>query len=186
MEVQAIYPGISGPQIAMSISFLCGSIITFMGLARLGFILDFIPLPSIIAFVTGSAIAICAGQVKHLHGETADFSTIAPTYQVVIDVLKHLPSAQKYDSAMGVSALFTLYSIRTVCKYTKRKFPRCEKLFFFLSALRIVFVIFVFTIISVAVNFHRKDKPAFDIVGDLPRGFQDAGSPHFSGSVVRQ
>ncbi|KAJ5979554.1 sulfate anion transporter [Penicillium waksmanii] len=184
-DVQALYPGISGPQIAMSITVICGSIVTFMGLARLGFVLDFIPLPSITAFVTGSAIAICAGQVKNLLGETAAFSTRAPTYQVLIDALKHLPSAQKYDSVMGISALITLYGIRTVCKYTATKFPGRGKLIFFLSALRIVFVIISFTIISVVVNCHREDNPAFVIVGNLPRGFQDVGPPQISGSIVR-
>ncbi|KAJ5085174.1 sulfate anion transporter [Penicillium argentinense] len=185
-DMQAYYPSISGPQIAMSITVICGGIVTFMGLARLGFIVDFIPLPSITAFVTGSAITICSGQVKSLLGETADFSTRAPAYRIIINSLKNLPSSSKYDSAMGVSALVTLYMIRAACNYTARKYPRREKSFCFLSALRTVFVIFIFTMISAIVNCHRREDPAFAIVGYVPRGFQDAAIPQVRGSIVKE
>lgn len=176
-DVHEDYPDIAGPQIALSITIICGSVVTFMGLARLGFIVDFIPLPSITSFMTGSAITICAGQVKTLLGETADFSTRGPAYQIIIDTLKNMPSSSKYDAAMGIAALSTLYAIRTACNFSGTRFPRQAKLCFFLSALRMVFVIILFTLISVIVNIHRRDNPAFAIVGYVPRGFQHAGVP---------
>lgn len=183
-EVQQIYPNIPGPQIAMSITIICGSIVTFMGLARLGFIVDFIPLPSIASFMTGSAITICSGQVKTLLGETANFSSRGPAYQIIIDSLKNLPSAKKYDAAMGISALATLYLIRSACTFCVRKFPHRAKLFFFLSALRTVFIILLFTMISAIVNIHRRDDPAFGIVGHISRGFQHAGVPVIDRSII--
>ncbi|KAJ5316359.1 hypothetical protein N7476_006666 [Penicillium atrosanguineum] len=184
-EVQQIYPSIPGPQIAMSITIICGSIVTFMGLARLGFIVDFIPLPSIASFMTGSAITICSGQVKTLLGETANFSNRGPAYQIIIDSLKNLPSAKKYDAAMGISALVTLYLIRSVCTFCVRKFPRRAKLFFFLSALRTAFIILLFTMISAIVNMHRRDDPAFAIVGHISRGFQHAGVPVIDRNIIK-
>ena len=184
-EVQHIYPDIPAPQIAMSITVICGSIVTFLGLARLGFIVDFIPLPSIASFMTGSAITICSGQVKTLLGETANFDNRGPAYQTIIDTLKNLPSAKKYDAAMGVSALVTLYLIRTACNVCARKFPRRAKLFFFLTALRTVFIILLFTMISAIVNTHRRDDPAFAIVGHVSRGFQHAGVPLLKKDVIK-
>lgn len=185
LEVQHIYPDIPAPQIAMSITVICGSIVTFMGLARLGFIVDFIPLPSIASFMTGSAITICSGQVKTLLGETANFNNRGPAYQTIIDTLKNLPSAKKYDAAMGVSALVTLYLIRTACNFCALKFPRRAKLFFFLAALRTVFIILLFTMISAIVNTHRRDDPAFAIVGHVSRGFQHAGVPVLEKNVIK-
>lgn len=184
-DVQHIYPSIPGPQIALCVTLICGSIVTFMGLARLGFIVDFIPLPSITSFMTGSAIMICSGQVRTLLGETADFSTSGPAYQIIIDTVKHLPSSKKYDAAMGISALAILYTIRSVCDLCAHRLPHRAKLFFFLSALRTVFVILLFTMISAAVNLHQRDNPAFSIVGLVPRGFQHAGVPIIHKDVIK-
>lgn len=185
MDVQESHPDIPSPQIALSIAVICGSIIAFMGLARLGFIVDFIPLPAIAAFMTGSSITICSGQVKQLLGETASFSVGTPAYRIIIDTLKSLPTSQGYDAAMGISALAALYIIRSACSYGSRKSPRFAKLFFFLSALRTVCVIILFTLISLAVNFHRRDIPAFALVGTVPQGFGHTGVPVLSGDVIK-
>jgi sodium-independent sulfate anion transporter 11 len=140
-----------------------------MGLLRLGFIVDFIPLPAISAFMTGSAINICSGQVKDMLGETASFSTKDSTYKVIINTLKYLPTA-KLDAAMGVSALAMLYIIRAGCNLGAKKFPRHAKIWFFASTLRTVFVILFYTMISAATNLHRRDNPAFKLLGTVPRG----------------
>lgn len=184
-DVQSIHPGIPEVQIAMSIAVACGGIVTFMGLARLGFIVDFIPLPSIAAFTTGSAITISSGLIKQLLGETADFSTRGPAYRVIIDSLKHLPTSSRYDAAMGVSALGMLYLIRIGCSYGARKHPQHAKTFFFISSLRAAMVIFTFTAISAAVNIHHPNRPVFAIVGAIPRGFQDAGVPKLSSDAIK-
>ncbi|KAJ5183858.1 sulfate anion transporter [Penicillium capsulatum] len=186
VDVQTVYPDIPGSEIAVSIAVICGGIVTFMGLARLGFIIDFIPLPSITSFMTGSAITICAGQVKSLLGETADFSTRGSTYQVIIDSLRYLPSSQGYDAAMGVCALITLYAIRAACNYGARQLPRRAKLFFFIGALRTVFVILLFTMVSALVNLHRRHDPAFAIVGHIPQGFKHAGIPKLRAKVIKE
>lgn len=150
-------------------SVICGGIVCFMGLIRIGFIVDFIPLPAISAFMTGSAINICSGQVKDLLGEKADFSTRGPTYLTIINTLKHLPSSS-IDAAMGVTALAMLYIIRTACNYGAKKQPHRAKVWFFASTLRTVFVILFYTMISAAVNLHRRDDPMFKLLGTVPRG----------------
>lgn len=184
-DVQKIYPDIPGPQIALTVTVICGSIVAFMGLARLGFIVDFIPLPSITSFMTGSAIMICSGQVKTLLGETADFSTSNPAYKIIIDTLEYIPTSKKYDAAMGVSALVTLYAIRATCNFCAIRYSSRAKLFFFLCALRTVFVILLFTMISAAVNLNRRDNPAFAIVGHIPRGLQHTGVPILKEDVIK-
>ncbi|KAJ5765885.1 sulfate anion transporter [Penicillium odoratum] len=184
-DVQIAYPGSPAPQIAMSIAIICGGVVTFLGLTRLGFIIDFIPLPSITAFMTGSAILICSGQVKNLLGETASFSLDDPAYQIILNVFKNLPSARGYDAAMGLSALVLLYGIRTMCNYGAQRYPRRAKLFFFFSNLRKLFVILFFTMISAIVNIHRQEDPVFEIVGYVPRGLEDAGVPILSSDMIQ-
>ncbi|KAF7521042.1 hypothetical protein PCG10_008612 [Penicillium crustosum] len=184
IKVQAVHPEIPPPVLASALANICGAIVLFLGLLRLGFIVDFIPLPAISAFMTGSAINVCAGQVKTVLGEKAHFSTRGATYKIIIDTLKHLPSA-RMDAAMGLTALAMLYGIRSACNYGTRKKPHKAKLFFFLSTLRTAFVVLFYTMISAAVNLHRRNHPAFKLLGNVPRGFKAAGVPKIDVPIIK-
>jgi sodium-independent sulfate anion transporter 11 len=168
-EVKAENPDIPGYQVASALAIVAGGIVAALGFLRLGFIVDFIPLPAISAFMTGSAINIISGQCSKLLGETADFSTHGPTYLIIINTLKYLPTST-IDASLGFTSLAMLYLIRFGCNYGAKKMPHRAKLFFFLSTLRTVFVILFYIMVSAAVNVHRKDDPMFDLIGDVPRG----------------
>lgn len=168
-EAKQINPDIPGNVVAGALSIIAGGIIAALGFLRLGFIVDFIPLPAISAFMTGSAINIIAGQCSKLLGETADFSTYGPTYQTIIWTLKYLPTST-IDASLGFTALAMLYLIRFGCNFAAKKMPHRAKLFFFLSTLRTVFVILFYIMVSAAVNLHRKSDPMFSIIGTVPRG----------------
>ncbi|KAL2863859.1 SLC26/SulP family anion transporter [Aspergillus lucknowensis] len=183
-DVEEKSPGIEPHVIASCLAVICGCIVTFMGLARLGFIVDFIPLPAITAFMTGSAINIISGQVSKMLGETADFNTRGATYLTIINTLKHLPSST-VDAAMGVTACAMLYIIRAACNFGAKKQPHRAKMWFFISTLRTAFVILFYTMISAAVNLHRRDNPAFDVLGNVPRGFQHAAAPTVTGEIIK-
>ena len=154
--------------IACALSVICGCIVLFIGLIRCGWIVELIPLVSLAAFMTGSAINIAAGQVPTMLG-VSGFSTRDSTYLVIINTLKHLGSAT-IDAAMGLTALFVLYAIRIACTWAAKRYPSRQKLFFFMSTLRTVFVILLYTFISFLVNRTRRDDHAFTILGDVPRG----------------
>ncbi|KKY25323.1 putative sulfate permease [Phaeomoniella chlamydospora] len=168
--------------IASALAIIAGAIVSFLGLARLGRIVDFIPLPAICAFMTGSAINIAVGQVPTMMG-ISGFDTRAATYTVVINILKHL-GRTKLDAAMGLTALFTLYAIRGACSYAAKKFPRRAKLFFFLSTLRTAFVILLYVLVSWLVNRNHKKHPSFKILKTVPRGFQNAAVPTINTDII--
>ncbi|TAQ90207.1 hypothetical protein B7494_g1505 [Chlorociboria aeruginascens] len=176
------HPEYKGPVIASSLAVISGCIIAFIGLIRVGWIVDLIPLVSISAFMTGSALNIAVGQVPTLMGITG-FNTRDATYMVIINTLKGLPRTT-IDAAMGLTALTMLYLIRAACKYAAKKFPRHQKLFFFLSTLRTVFVILLYTMISWLVNRHRK-KALFKILLTVPRGFKHAAVPTINKSIIK-
>lgn len=171
-----------GHVIASALAIIGGAIICFLGLARLGRIVDFISLTAISAFMTGSAINIAVGQVPTLMGITG-FDTRAATYTVVINTLKNLHKT-KLDAAMGLTALFMLYAIRSVFTFLAKKKPSRAKLFFFLSTLRTVFVILLYTLISWLVNRNHKKDPSFKILKTVPRGFKAAGVPKVTTTIV--
>lgn len=154
--------------ISSALAVICGAIVLFIGLIRCAWIVELIPVVSLAAFMTGSAINIAAGQVPGLLG-ISGFSTRDATYLVIINTLKGLPRTN-LNAAIGLTALFLLYLIRFVCNWAARKYPRRQKLFFFLNTLRSVFVILLYTLISWLVNMHRRKSPAFSILGTVPRG----------------
>jgi sodium-independent sulfate anion transporter 11 len=162
------HPTIPGHVIASCLAVIAGCIIAFIGLIRCGWIVDLIPLVSISAFMTGSALNIAVGQVPTLMGITG-FDSRASTYKVVINILKHL-GRTKLDAAMGLTALFLLYLIKYTFQFAGKKWPSRQKLFFFLATLRTAFVILLYTMISWLVNRHHRKKPHFKILGTVPRG----------------
>lgn len=164
-------PHVSADIIASSLAIIAGSIVLFLGLARLGWIVEFITLAAISAFMTGSALNIAVGQVPAMMGITG-FSTREATYKVFINILKHLGRSD-LNAAIGLTALFLLYLIRFTCRYLGRRYPEKQRIFFFISTLRTAFVILLYIFISYLVNRHHRGKgkkPLFTTLGNVPRG----------------
>jgi solute carrier family 26 (sodium-independent sulfate anion transporter), member 11 len=176
-------PDVPSHVIASALAVIAGCIIISIGLVRMGWIVDLIPLVSISAFMTGSALNIAAGQVPALMG-IKGFNTREATYKVIINTLKGLPRT-KLDAAMGLTALTMLYLIRFGCTYSAKKYPNRQKTFFFISTLRTAFVILLYTMISWLVNRHHRSKPLFAILKTVPRGFQNAAVPRVDTRIIK-
>lgn len=184
-KVHDIDDTIPAEEIARSLAVICGAILLFIGLTRLGFIVELIPLVAITSFMTGAALSIAVGQVAGMLG-IKTVNTRDSTYLVIINTLKHLPDS-KLDAAMGVSALAMLYLIRIVCSVLSKKFPNQSKTWFFVSTLRMVFVILLYTLISWLVNRNVKSakEAKFGILGVVPSGFKHAGAPTMRASTIK-
>ncbi|KIV97535.1 hypothetical protein PV10_01274 [Exophiala mesophila] len=184
LKVQDEHPEIPGYVVASALAIICGAIVLFIGLIRFGWIVEFIPLSAISAFMTGSAISIAAGQVPNLMGiKVQGFNTRDHTFMVIINTLKYLGHT-KIDAAMGLTALAMLYIIRSACTFAAKKNPSRAKMFFFISTLRTAFVILLYTMISWLVNRHRRSDPLFAILGKVPRGFQHAQVPTINTEII--
>lgn len=168
--------------IASSLAIIAGSIVLFLGLARLGWIVELITLAAISAFMTGSAISIIAGQVPTMMGITG-FSTREATYKVIINTLKHLGRSD-LNAAIGLSALVMLYLIRSTCSYLAKRYPNKQKTFFFVSTLRTAFVILLYVAISYGINRNHRKKPRISVLKDIPRGFKHARVPHITTDII--
>jgi len=68
----------SNPEIAVNLAFVCGFIILGIGLLRLGWIVELIPIPAVAGFMTGSALNIIVSQVPGLLGITG-FEFVLPS-----------------------------------------------------------------------------------------------------------
>lgn len=187
LQVAKTRPDIEGHVVASALAIIAGGIVCFIGLIRMGWLVEFISLASISAFMTGSAINIAVGQVPTLMGLSTYFNTRASTYLVIIHTLQNLPKSD-LNAALGVTALAMLYFIRSGFNYLARKQPHRRKLWFFCNTLRTAFVILLYTLISWLMNLHLKDHKAknspIKILGTVPRGFQDAGVPRVDAELI--
>jgi sodium-independent sulfate anion transporter 11 len=174
LKAEERLPGVPRDIVASSLAIISGAIVLFLGLARLGWIVDLISLPAISAFMTGSAINIAVGQVPDLMG-LSGFSKREATYKVIINCLKHLGTTN-LNASFGLTALFLLYLIRWTCGFLARRFPSRAKMFFFLNTLRTAFVILLYILFSYLVNRHHranKTTPKISTIGSVPRGKND-------------
>ncbi|THH33909.1 hypothetical protein EUX98_g308 [Antrodiella citrinella] len=185
-HVQATHPGEWGsPQIATTVSFICGIIVFGIGILRLGWIVEFIPAPAVSGFMTGSALNIAVGQVPGLMGITG-FDTRAATYKVLINTLKGLPNTQ-LDAAWGLTGLFALYAIRMTMDWLTKRYPRRERLWFFISVFRHAFVILILTLAAYLYCHPRKSRSGkypIKLLLTVPRGFQHVGPFHLDTKLL--
>ncbi|CAF3840261.1 unnamed protein product [Rotaria sordida] len=171
------YPKYELHTIASALSLIAGCIVFALGMFRLGFIVDFIPLPALSAFITGSALNIAVGQIPTLMGNNEYVDTYESTYLVFGNFWKQI-SHCNINAALGLTSLFLLYLIRFICIRASKRFPTKEKLFFFISTLRAVFIILLYLFISWIINHNDPKNPRTALLGIVPRGFQNIGVPY--------
>lgn len=90
---------------AITLAFLSGLILTLMGLARLGFLANFLSHPVISGFVTASAILIAIGQLGALLGLKMTGTNLP---QMLSELFLELPDLHILTLAVGTLALAIL------------------------------------------------------------------------------
>ena len=181
-EIHAVHPQYEPYMIASALALITGCAITLFGMLRLGFIVDFIPIPSLAAFMTGAAITIAMGQIPTMMGNNKYFDTRQATYLVFIDFWKNIQHCN-LNAVLGLTALFLLYFIRFVCNQGGKRYPKYEKTFFFINTLRTAFVILSYVLISWLINRHDPAHPRTALLGSVPSGFQNMALPYLNQQI---
>jgi sodium-independent sulfate anion transporter 11 len=173
---------LSAPAIASAVAMFAGSLIAILGLLRLGWLVDLISLPAVAAFISGSSITVVLGQFPELVG-IRNINSRDPAIKILINILKNL-GHMRIDAAFGISALVLLYGIKWICGSIAKRRPHLKRKAFFISSMRAVTVIFLFTVISYAVNHNRKDHPKMHLIGFIPRGFSVNSTPRIEKDMI--
>ncbi|ODQ77210.1 hypothetical protein BABINDRAFT_163715 [Babjeviella inositovora NRRL Y-12698] len=184
-HVQSTDPSIPAPVIATVLSLICGGVAAGIGFLRLGFILEFISMPAVLGFMTGSAFNIITGQVPALMGYGTLVNTRAATYLIVVNTLKNLKHT-KLDAVFGLIPLALLYFWRWSTDWAGVRFPKYRRVFFYLNVIRNAIVIVVFTAISFGiVHNHRsaKERP-IAVIGTVPSGLKHVGKMVLPDGIV--
>ena len=136
--------------LVMGLVFLIG------GLARLGFITQFLPKPVMDGFVTGLAVFVAVGQLNKLFGvEKPDGNTV----QKFVGIIKELPEANWIAFVVGIAGLALLFLLPR----WNKKIP---------SGLVVLFGAIAF---SSALSLNAKYGVA--VVGVLPQGLPTIAFP---------
>ncbi|OBA24271.1 sulfate permease [Metschnikowia bicuspidata var. bicuspidata NRRL YB-4993] len=173
----------SAPEIATFLSLICGGIATAIGILRLGFILEFISMPAVMGFMSGSAFNIITGQVPALMGYNSSVNTKITSFHTVIATLKKLPLTN-VNAAFGLVPLVILYVWKFSCEYLGKRYPRRKMWFFYLQQLRNAIVIVVASAIAwgivhpelVRFNGSKSDfSGTITTIGEVPSGLKHVG-----------
>ncbi|KAL2129468.1 hypothetical protein VTI74DRAFT_7770 [Chaetomium olivicolor] len=182
-SVQEQRPGVySNEEIAKTLSAVSGTILLFIGLVRLGWIVDFIPYIPISAFVTAASITIMATQFPVAMGIPGVNTREAP-YLVIVNSLKGLPET-RIDAAIGLSSIVLLHVIRYFCTEMEARDRSRQKVWAMISSLRLTFSMLLYTLVSWLVNRNNSGQSPFRIVGHIEKGFQHAGAPPLNRELV--
>jgi SulP family sulfate permease len=95
--------------LAMQLSLLSGVMLLAFGALRLGFLAYFLSHPVISGFITGSAVLIAVGQLKHILGVKVAGSDVL---QVLHGLATALPQTQPVTLAIGLASLLFLWAAR--------------------------------------------------------------------------
>lgn len=183
-KVQAKYgDAYSAPEIATFLSLICGGIAAGIGLLRIGFILEFISMPAVMGFMSGSAFNIITGQVPSLLGYNSLVNTRNSSFYSVVHTLKNLKHTN-INAAFGLVPLFILYVWKFSCDYLGKRYPKKKMWFFYIQTLRNAIIIIVATAISWGIvhphlkNFDgpkSKFKDSIQTIGVVPSGLKHVG-----------
>jgi sodium-independent sulfate anion transporter 11 len=159
---------LAAPALAGIVAMLAGAAVAMIGILRLGWLINLVSLAAVSSFITGSAITITFGQIPALLGMRR-INSRDPGILIGVNIVKHLDRV-RVDAAFGISSLVLLYAIKWTCQSMAKRRPKMAKSIFFMSTLRTVVVILLYTIISYGINRNRKEDPLIRILGFVPRG----------------
>lgn len=141
-----------------ALALTVGVLLLLAGIARLGFISDFLSKSVVTGFVFGLAITIAIGQLPKLFGVPA---TSGNSFQQLAGLIAELDQTNPWTLAIGASALALIFAI-------KRFYPRIPA---GLVALALGIL---------AVTIFDLDQQGVSIVGVIPTGLPTPGLPHIA------
>ena len=141
---------------ASAFVLVTGLVFLFAGLARLGFITQFLSKPVMSGFVLGLAIFVAVGQLNKLFGVPKPEGN---TIEKLLGIIKELPQANWAAFAVGAAALALLFVLPRLSK----KIPAG--------------LVVLFGAIGLSAALDLNGKYGVEIVGTLPQGLPTLSFP---------
>lgn len=144
---------------ALFLSFMVGAFQLFMGVFRMGFLVNFMSRPVISGFTSAAAVIIIFSQLKHLLGTNIENSN--KFHELVINALHHIKETNFYDFGIGIVGILVIISFKNWFK----RFPA---------------ILLVVVLSTVVVYFFNLESYGVHVVGEVPAGLPSFNWHKFS------
>ncbi|CAO1390818.1 unnamed protein product [Diamesa tonsa] len=164
------------------LTFLCGCVELLMGVFKLGFIVDFIPVPVVSAFTSATSLIIIGAQMKSLLGIKYAAKGF---FNTIIQLFKHITEAKLGDSLLGIAGIVFLIVLRKLkdipITSEKTSMRILKKFLWYLSISRNALIV----LISGAIAYYWSEKYSlnelpFKLSGKVEPGIPSFQLPDFS------
>lgn len=167
--------------LAMLLSLLSGGMLLLFGLLRLGFLAHFLSHPVISGFISGSAILIAVGQLKHLMGVKAGGGNVLDTF---LQLAHAVPQTNGVTLGVGAgSVLFLLLARKFLAPWLVRAGVDA-KLAELASKLAPMLAVLVTTALVAVLRWD--ESAGVSIVGAVPQGLPMLAFPPVPASAIGQ
>jgi len=165
---------------AILLALLSGLMLLTMGLARLGFLANFLSHPVISGFITASGLIIALSQLKHILGVSASGHNLV---ELSREIGAQVTNLNAPTFAIGAGTVVFLYWVRSNLKPLLVRFGLSEKLAGSLAKTGPVLAVVVTT--SVVWVFSLEAQ-GVAIVGHVPSGLPTPTLPVFDAGLWKQ
>lgn len=162
---------------AIVLALISGVILLIMGLARLGFLANFLSHPVISGFITASALIIAVGQLKHILGFDITGHNLVAQVQ---SLFRGLPQTNGATLAIGVIIIgYLFWARRTLAPLLKRAGFSASVA----ASLSKAAPVFAVVATTLAVYLLELQSDGVSIVGDIPNGLPTPTLPEFDADL---
>lgn len=151
-------------EMAILLALIVGFVQLFMGLFRLGFLINFLSHPVISGFTSAAAIIIGFSQLKHLLGIHIPRGKI---YETAHNIFVHFDEVNFYTLAIGIISIFVILGLKKINK----KLPS---------------PLVVIVLSTLAVYFLGLDQVGVTIVKEVPPGLPSLTLPIITWETVME
>ena len=167
--------------LAMLLSLLSGGMLLLFGALRLGFLAHFLSHPVISGFISGSAILIAVGQVKHLLGVKAGGTDVLDT---VAQLVRAVPHTNGVTLGIGAGSVVFLVLARKYLALWLVRAGASAKLADIAAKLSPMLAVVVSTALVATLRWDQ--TAGVSIVGAVPQGLPTLALPAMSLSAIGQ
>ena len=151
--------------LATQLALLSGLMLLLFGALRLGFMAHFLSHPVISGFISGSAILIAVGQLKHILGVKVAADGVLDG---LAGLVRALPQSNPATAAIGVASLLFLILARRLMAPALVRLGLAPALAALLSRLAPMLAVIATT--AVVALLHLDQRAGVSVVGDVPAG----------------
>ncbi|KAL3273824.1 hypothetical protein HHI36_015252 [Cryptolaemus montrouzieri] len=171
-----------GAPAATILCFLSGCVVFLMGIFQFGFLIDFISGPVSVGFTSAAAIIIATTQMKDILGLPYPGGDFVVVWEQII---QHISEASFYDTALGVTTILVLLSLRSIKNIQfgsseNEKKPMhvfLNKLIWLISTARNIILVCVTA--GLAYYFDVNGSQPFRLTGYIKPGLPEVKPPSF-------